>query len=265
VEESESSNGSWQSRLFKVEPLSVGQLVQIGASAAVGLAVVRLLRVAEGDPRLAVAILQESGYIGPIVGIFIGLVPFMALYFLMYFVEYRMALGEAGRAKPFSFGPIVVILWGSLFFLNFATWYYAILGGTLVVLYSLADKGVRKRARAPESKAKRVTPEEYLQIRRRGMLIAASAVALPLVFNAVISNQSWRPSEVVTASTTSYQGMVLRQDDKWLTILVDKNRHLEYIPIAEVTSRQMCKSQGQGPTLFQLLDKSSRPGGINCK
>jgi hypothetical protein len=252
-----------------LEPIGLGHAVQLALILSIGLGVLRLLRVAQGDSQLAVSLLVESGYIAPVASIFIVMFPGALLVILLYSVDYQGVLSEARWAtgRNASHGatwlPLVQI-WLGLLLSFLVPWWVFGTGVILVVAYGLIT---RRRAKRARSTATKVPVDEYVRMGRVRILTWFTAGIVPLALMLSTSTDAWKTPEVVTMKDGSqHHGMVLRRADEWLVILVEKPRYIEYLTVGDVVRREMCRPEGDERTIYDLIARARNPvGGRECR
>jgi 8-oxo-dGTP pyrophosphatase MutT (NUDIX family) len=260
--DAESALGRGLKDYFRLDPISPGHVIQIGAAMAITLAALRLYRVAGGDPRLAVAIIQHSGYVTPIVAMLLTLIPAVTLYSLVYLTEYRMALVEAAKARRLLGGGAFVLgVWLIALFASVASWWFFLTGLVLVLLYILANRSIIKSARA---KGRAVPPAVYVATRRKEIGFVAVVALAGLIITQALSEEIWTSVEEIKTEEEVYRGAVLQRDGEWLTVLIDRPRQLEFVPADQVVSRTFCRSADRSPTIFELLGGGVPHGGAEC-
>jgi hypothetical protein len=252
---------------FQLEPLNLGHVLQLALAVAIGLGILRLVRVAGGDTRLAITILSESGYIAPIFAIFIGLFPAAIFFSIVYFLEYRGAVSEinraAGRPGPALAGwPLIVTSWLLVLLLNYAVWYLFVGGVVMGILYIAADHQWRKEGRKSGTQ---LGIEEFRRTRRIQIGVAAAAAITPLIIVQATSDSPWQASELVTTKDgTKYHGVVLKRDDAWFAMLIDKPRTISYIKTDDVEKRDVCRSRVDDRTFGEFIGSAKSAGGVEC-
>ncbi|MEV6979924.1 hypothetical protein AB0M95_01470 [Sphaerisporangium sp. NPDC051017] len=246
------------------EAIASEGLWQLAIFVAISLSLIRLLKIALGDPQLAVSILQASGYAAPLAAIFFALLPFVILYAIVAFIVYNSANAEAYKLPVFDLRFVAVILWLLLLAGSIMPAYLFLLTAILIVVFIILD---RLQVRQARKSGKQVSIDEYLRTRRRELFTTAvfGIVAAGIVPQ-ILSEDPWVTMEELHTSAGNYYGVVLGEGEEWMVLLNNKPRQIRYLPLKNVLKREPCKGSDDkwSLTLPTILNKDNSLGGVDC-
>jgi hypothetical protein len=250
----------------KLTSITPGNVIQIAALLVVGIGGLKLLRLSNGDAQLASGILEQSGYTAPVAHILISLVPGAALLAVPMMLSYhdasRVAAVLPNETPAAHHSWLFAALLSILFILFvFAPWYYFPIAVAVILAHLILLRRWRKGRSSQEqpSRLARVS-----QIRAQLLFMVVVLVGM-LTLTQITADSPWKPSELVyTTDGSVFHGVVLRHDERWLVVLVNEPRYLEYLPITSVEHRETCRPAGHSATLLQLWRQDGFPGGAAC-
>lgn len=214
----------------------------VGTSFVFLFAVIRLMRVAHGDPTTALTLAAESGPLTILLVAMVAAYPFALVVALIVAMRRPRdtVADQAGSAL------VVVLASTTLRFVMF------IVVGVLVIVPMVARIVMRRRGRE----------DLYLRMTREATPLAAIICGSLFLFAG--GDIPWFTPEVLDVrGAPPTVAFVTSNDGTWLTVLVEEDRSIRRVLIADVQERTPCvlPSLEGGQTLFGLLesDKPSTP------
>ncbi len=235
--------------IFQWEPLTLSHVFQISAAIVGTIALLRLSAVAEGDPQLAAAILQATGYVSPVIQMALAFIPTFVILAAAYALNYRRMSKRAGRDDYVSRYAWLIVAWAFVLLAFVASWVLLVLG-VIVVAAVLIPAYLLDRRRAAHGET--VSVDQFGRRVRRQLVVIVVIVLSMTLLGDIADSKPWIPEEKVTATDQTVRGYVLSVDMTWTTVLVDNPRYLVYLHTKDVLSRQVCDAVWD-KTLFQLL------------
>ena len=229
------------------------------------IAVVRLLIISNYNTTTALAIASSGGYVNTLLGSVIPMLPVLMPYLALVLLFFnRVILGLLSLAAAILTSPAAIRGYAFLRFLG--QWWDDISRATGgIVLLVLA--GI-------------VAFLLLVLLITRGLGLFARSLAticciilLPVVlrlyplpdsnsYYAHLVRQPWLPTESISLSSgASVVGYILSEDQDWVTVLNDGDRHIYYYHADQVDQRQVCQSSAVPVTLplVSLLPQASPP------
>ena len=229
------------------------------------IAVVRLLIISNYNTTTALAIASSGGYVNTLLGSVIPMLPVLMPYLALVLLFFnRVILGVLALAAAVLTSPAAIRGYAFLRFLG--GWWDDISRATGgIVLLVLA--GI-------------VAFLLLVLLITRGLGLFARSLAticciilLPVVlrlyplpdsnsYYAHLVRQPWLPTESISLSSGgSVVGYILSEDQDWVTVLNDSDRHIYYYHADQIDQRQACQSSAVPVTLplVSLLPQASPP------
>ena len=231
------------------EPLTLSHLLQISAGLAGTLALLRLAAVAEGDPQLATAMLQATGYVAPFIQMALSFVPILVILIAAYAIHYRRIAKRAGRNDLLARYAWLVVIWAFILLAFVTPWIVLLIGAIVVTAVMVPAYFLDWRRK---KRGESVTDEDFGRSVRRQLTTIVIVVVSLTVLGSIANARPWLPEEKVTFADGVVNGYVLNVGTPWTTILVDNPRYLKYVKTIAVTSREVCNPTWN-KTLIQLL------------
>jgi hypothetical protein len=232
------------------------------------IAVVRLLIISNYNTTTALAIASSGGYVNTLLGSVIPMLPVLMPYLALVLLFFnRVILGLLSLAAAALTSPAAIRGEAFLGFLR-ESWHdisrtsagFGLLAlaafVSLLLLILLVTRG--------------------LGIFSRSLATICSIILLPIVlrlyplpdsnsYYAHLVRQPWLPTESISLSSgDSVVGYILSEDQDWVTVLNDRDRHIYYYHAEQIGQRQICQSSAVPVTLplISLLPQASPPTSV---
>ena len=232
------------------------------------IAVVRLLIISNYNTTTALAIASSGGYVNTLLGSVIPMLPVLMPYLALVLLFFnRVILGVLSLAAAALTSPTAIRGEAFLRFLR-ENWHdmsrasggigLLLLAGVvaLLLLVLLITRG--------------------LGLFARSLATICCIILLPVVlrlyplpdsnsYYAHLVRQPWLPTESISLSSgDSVVGYILSEDQDWVTVLNDRDRHIYYYHADQIGQRQVCQSSAVPVTLplISLLPQAVPPTSV---
>lgn len=232
------------------------------------IAVVRLLIISNYNTTTALAIASSGGYVNTLLGSVIPMLPVLVPYLALVLLFFnRVILGVLSLTAAALTSPTAIRGEAFLRFLR-ENWHdmsrasggigLLVLAGVvaLLLLVLLITRG--------------------LGLFARSLATICCIILLPVVlrlyplpdsnsYYAHLVRQPWLPTESISLSSgDSVVGYILSEDQDWVTVLNDRDRHIYYYHADQIGQRQVCQSSAVPVTLplISLLPQAVPPTSV---
>lgn len=232
------------------------------------IAVVRLLIISNYNTTTALAIASSGGYVNTLLGSVIPMLPVLVPYLALVLLFFnRVILGVLSLTAAALTSPTAIRGEAFLRFLR-ENWHdmsrasggigLLVLAGVvaLLLLVLLITRG--------------------LGLFARSLATICCIILLPVVlrlyplpdsnsYYAHLVRQPWLPTESISLSSgDSVVGYILSEDQDWVTVLNDRDRHIYYYHADQIGQRQACQSSAVPVTLplISLLPQAVPPTSV---
>lgn len=232
------------------------------------IAVVRLLIISNYNTTTALAIASSGGYVNTLLGSVIPMLPVLVPYLALVLLFFnRVILGVLSLTAAALTSPTAIRGEAFLRFLR-ENWHdmsrasggigLLLLAGVvaLLLLVLLITRG--------------------LGLFARSLATICCIILLPVVlrlyplpdsnsYYAHLVRQPWLPTESISLSSgDSVVGYILSEDQDWVTVLNDRDRHIYYYHADQIGQRQVCQSSAVPVTLplISLLPQAVPPTSV---
>lgn len=232
------------------------------------IAVVRLLIISNYNTTTALAIASSGGYVNTLLGSVIPMLPVLVPYLALVLLFFnRVILGVLSLTAAALTSPTAIRGEAFLRFLR-ENWHdmsrasggigLLLLAGVvaLLLLVLLITRG--------------------LGLFARSLATICCIILLPVVlrlyplpdsnsYYAHLVRQPWLPTESISLSSgDSVVGYILSEDQDWVTVLNDRDRHIYYYHADQIGQRQICQSSAVPVTLplISLLPQAVPPTSV---
>ena len=233
------------------------------------IAVVRLLIISNYNTTTALAIASSGGYVNTLLGSVIPMLPVLVPYLALVLLFFnRVILGVLSLTAAALTSPTAIRGEAFLRFLR-ENWHdmsrasggngLLVLAGVvaLLLLVLLVTRG--------------------LGLFARSLATICCIILLPVVlrlyplpdsnsYYAHLVRQPWLPTESISLSSGgSVVGYILSEDQDWVTVLNDRDRHIYYYHADQIGQRQACQSSAVPVTLplISLLPQAVPPTSVS--
>jgi hypothetical protein len=232
------------------------------------IAVVRLLIISNYNTTTALAIASSGGYLNTLLGSVIPMLPVLMPYLALVLLFFnRVILGLLSLAAAALTSPAAIRGEAFLGFLR-ESWHD--------ISRTSAGFGLLALAAFVGLLLLTLLVTRGLSIFSRSLATICSIILLPIVlrlyplpdsnsYYAHLVRQPWLPTESISLSSgDSVVGYILSEDQDWVTILNDRDRHIYYYHADQIGQRQVCQSSAVPVTLplISLLPQASPPTSV---
>jgi hypothetical protein len=237
-----------------VAPLSVGGVAQLFVAVGLVLAAVKILAVSHLAVPMAVAILQGSGFVPPIVGTALWLLPALLLFLLAHLILYRgrcIILGNRVAAVWAATGAG----WVFILLISMAPWPIVVLATVSGGLLLIQNRHMRRAVQGGGG----------VYWTYQTILVSGLTAIVGLTLVTVAADSMWLPKSRVTMAQEDVYGYVLNESEPWVVLLRDEPRELLYLDPSAIEQRSMCRIEADRRTIFEFLSRAERPDvGVEC-
>jgi hypothetical protein len=242
------------------------------------IAVTRLLLISNYNISTALAVASSGGYVNTLLGSVLPVIPVLLPYLTLVLLLFnRIILGTLSLIATAVITPTALsgktlalhqlAVDGSLFIVV-AVFIIVVM---LAVALLLAVAGLIRKTRGGAALLPVLAIVVAARTLPRSIAVFACILLIPAVFalyplpskNSYYSElvrQPWLPDELITlASGHTIDGYVVSEDQDWVTILSDQDRHIYYYPPAQIKQRQVCQQPGDriSAPLVSLISASA--------
>jgi hypothetical protein len=229
------------------------------------IAVVRLLIISNYNTTTALAIASSGGYVNTLLGSVIPMLPVLMPYLALVFLFFnRVILGALSLAAAALTSPAAIRGEAFLGFLK-ESWHE--------ITRTSAGVGVLAVAPIVGFLLLVLLATRGLSLFARSLATICCIILLPVIlrlyplpdsnsYYAHLVRQPWLPTESISLSSgATVVGYILSEDQDWVAVLDDRDRHIYYYHADQIGQRQVCQSSAVPVTLplVSLLPQAGSP------
>jgi hypothetical protein len=225
----------------------------LAAASAFGIVVLKVFAVAQYNPRVAGALVGTAESPAIVLAVAVNMAQFaiaglfaVAFWLAVFLRPVNRDLNNPIRGCAIVAALVCVVAVPALYLAPLAFWLVVVLGLKRVSRF-IGPGPTHARSRAQS-------------ILRALISAAIWAITLGVILLLVVTPTPWMPAERVSLHDgQTVVAYVVRTDERWTVLLIDRGRSLRYVPTADVSGRQPCSPDVGVPTLLELINGSQLP------